>query len=183
VVGVDPADGEEIVATNGRYGPYLKKGTDSRSLTDEDQLLTITLDEALAVFAQPKQRRGQRSAAPLRELGPDPATQAPMVVKEGRFGPYITDGEYNVTVPRGETVEGITAERAADLLATKRAAGPSKPKGRGSRPAPGKAAGARKAAGAKKAGAVKKGGTRKATAAKKAGGAGKVSGAGKASGG
>src|SRR5262249_34707659 len=108
VVGNDPADGDEIIATNGRYRPYLKKGGDSRSIDSEEQLLTITLDEALAVFSQPKQRRGQRSSAPLRELGADPTTGAAVVIKDGRFGPYITDGEYNVTVPRGETVEGIT---------------------------------------------------------------------------
>ena len=144
VVGVDPADGEEIIATNGRYGPYLKKGSDSRSIESEEQLLTITLDEARAVFAQPKQRRGQRSSAPLRELGPDPATGAAMVIKDGRFGPYITDGEYNVTVPRGETVEGITPERAAEMLADKRAAGP--PKARKKRAAAKKAAPRKKAA-------------------------------------
>ncbi|HSH23083.1 MAG TPA: type I DNA topoisomerase, partial [Acidimicrobiales bacterium] len=121
VVTVDPATGEEIVAHNGRYGPYLKKGADSRSLESEEQLFTVTPEEALAIYAQPKQRRGQRAAAPLRELGPDPATGAAMVVKDGRFGAYITDGEVNVTVPRGETVEGLTAERAAELLADKRA--------------------------------------------------------------
>jgi len=182
-VGLDPADGQEILATNGRYGPYLKKGTDSRSLTDEAQLLTIGLDEALAVFAQPRTRRGQRSTAPLRELGVDPATSAPIVVKDGRFGPYVTDGEFNATVPRGETVEGITLERAADLLATKRAAGPLTPRaksarkagssrapaGKGATKAGGtKKAGAKKGGGAKKAGAKKAGGTKKAGAAKRA---------------
>ncbi|MGH9178169.1 MAG: type I DNA topoisomerase [Acidimicrobiales bacterium] len=125
VVGLDPASGEEIVAQNGRYGPYLKKGSDSRSIASEEQLFTITLEEALAVYAQPKQRRGQAASAPLRELGADPATGAPMVVKDGRFGPYITDGEVNVTVPRGESVEAITPERAAELLADKRAKGPA----------------------------------------------------------
>jgi DNA topoisomerase-1 len=165
VVGNDPADGQEIIATNGRYGPYLKKGTDSRSLTDEEQLLSITLDEALGVFAQPKQRRGQRSAEPLRDLGADPATGAPMVIKEGRFGAYITDGEYNATVPRGETVEGITPERAAELLAIKREAGPPKAKGRG-----GKKAGAKKAAATKtaaKKAPAKKAASKTAKAAKK----------------
>ncbi|MGQ0520678.1 MAG: type I DNA topoisomerase [Actinomycetota bacterium] len=136
VVGTDPADGEEIVAQNGRYGPYLKKGADSRSLTSEEQLFTVTLEEALAVYAQPKQRRGQQAAAPLRELGADPASGSPMVIKDGRFGPYITDGEVNVTVPRGETVEAITPERAAELLADKRAKGPAPKKKR----APAKAA-------------------------------------------
>ncbi|MGH9152714.1 MAG: type I DNA topoisomerase, partial [Acidimicrobiales bacterium] len=131
VVGVDPSSGEEIVAANGRYGPYLKKGADSRSLSSEEQLFTVTLEEALAIYAQPKQRRGQAAAAgPLRELGPDPATGAPMVVKDGRFGPYITDGECNVTVPRGESVEEISPERAAELLADKRARGPAPKKAR-----------------------------------------------------
>ena len=125
VVGADPATGEEIVAQNGRYGPYLKKGADSRSLTSEEQLFTITLEEALAVYAQPKQRRGQAASTPLRELGADPATGAPMLIKDGRFGPYITDGEVNVTVPRGESVESVSPERAAELLADKRAKGPA----------------------------------------------------------
>ena len=94
VVGVDPADGEEVVATNGRYGPYVKKGSETRSLESEEQLLTVTLDEALALLAQPKQR-GRRAAAapPLRELGADPVSGKPIVVKNGRFGPYVTDGE------------------------------------------------------------------------------------------
>ena len=128
VVGVDPATGEEIVAQNGRYGPYLKKGEDSRSLASEEQLLTVTLEEALAIYAEPKQPRWKRATVALRELGPDPATGAAMVVKEGRFGPYLTDGEVNVTVPRDETVEGLSPERAAELLADKRAKGPGKAK-------------------------------------------------------
>ncbi|HET7488291.1 MAG TPA: type I DNA topoisomerase [Acidimicrobiales bacterium] len=136
LVGKDPASGEEIWAFNGRYGPYLKKGTDSRSLTSEDQLLSVTLDEALAIYAQPKTRRGQAAAAALRELGADPETGAPMVVKDGRFGPYITDGTVNVTVPRGESVEELTAERAAELLADKRAKGPAPKRGRAKKAAP-----------------------------------------------
>ena len=140
-VGVDPATGEEIVAHLGRYGPYLKKGSDSRSLETEEQLFTVSLEEALALYAQPKPRRGQRSSAPLRELGPAPATGAPIVIKDGRFGSYITDGEVNVTVPRGETVEGISADRAAELLADKRAKGPAKRKrGAGARSAKGASA-------------------------------------------
>ncbi len=139
VVGVDPATNEEIVALNGRYGPYLKKGTDSRSLDSEEQLLSITLEEALAVYAKPKERRGRGAAvAPLRELGADPATGAVMVVKEGRFGPYITDGEVNATVPRGDSVDELTAERAAELLADKRAKGPA-PKKKAKKPAAAKA--------------------------------------------
>jgi DNA topoisomerase-1 len=129
VVGVDPNTNEEITAQNGRYGPYLKRGTDSRSLATEEQMFDITLDEALKIYAEPKRRGGQRAATPpLRELGNDPASGKPMVIKDGRFGPYITDGEYNATVPRSETVESITPERAADLLAEKRAAGPPKKK-------------------------------------------------------
>ncbi len=130
LVGVDPATGEGITAQLGRYGPYLKKGNDSRTLESEEQLFTITLEDALAVYAQPKQRRGQRSSAPLRELGPDPTTGAAVVIREGRFGAYITDGEHNVTVPRGETVEGISLERASELLVEKRAKGPAKAKRR-----------------------------------------------------
>ncbi|MBO0826361.1 MAG: type I DNA topoisomerase [Streptosporangiales bacterium] len=123
-VGTAP-DGEEITAQNGRYGPYLRKGTDSRSLDSEDQLFTVTLDQALALFAQPKRRGRRTAAAPLRELGTDPATEKPVVVKDGRFGPYITDGETNVTVPRGDDPTQITPERAYDLLAEKRAKGPA----------------------------------------------------------
>ena len=128
MVGVDPADGEEILAQNGRYGPYISKGKDSRSLESEGQLFTVTLEEALALLAQPKQRGRRAAAPPLRELGDDPATAKPIVLKEGRFGPYVTDGETNVSLPRGETVDGITPERAAELLADKRARGPVKPK-------------------------------------------------------
>ena len=125
VIGADPASGEEIVALNGRYGPYLRKGADSRSLESEEQLFTVTLDDALAVYAQPKQHRGRAAAAPLRELGTDPESGAPMMIKDGRFGPYITDGTVNVTVPRSENVDEITPERAAELLADKRAKGPA----------------------------------------------------------
>ena len=125
VVGTD-AEGVEITAQNGRYGPYLKKGTDSRSLTSEDQLFTVTLDEALAIYAQPKQRGRAAAAPPLKELGPDPVSGAPVVVKSGRFGDYVTDGEYNATLRKDDTVEAITLERAAELLAERRAKGPAK---------------------------------------------------------
>jgi DNA topoisomerase-1 len=114
----------EITAQNGRYGPYLKKGTDSRSLTTEQQLFDITLEEALAIYAQPKQR-GRASAAPLKELGNDPVSGRPMVVKDGRFGPYVTDGETNSTLRKGDDPEAITPERGAELLAEKRAKGPT----------------------------------------------------------
>jgi DNA topoisomerase-1 len=123
IVGVDPDTGQEITAQNGRYGPYLKRGTDSRSLADEQQIFTITLDEARKIYAEPK-RRGRQATAkpPLRELAPDPVTGKPMVVKEGRFGPYVTDGEgVNASLRKGDSVDSLTDERAAELLADKRA--------------------------------------------------------------
>jgi DNA topoisomerase-1 len=125
VVGVDPDSGDEISALNGRYGPYLKKGTDSRSLESEEQLLSITLDQALAIYAQPKTRGVRAATGPLRELGTDPVSDRPVVVKDGRFGAYVTDGEYNATLRKGDTVEDITLERASELLADKRANGPA----------------------------------------------------------
>jgi DNA topoisomerase-1 len=125
VVGTDPADGEEITAQNGRYGPYLKKGNDSRSLTTEEQMFDIGLDEALAIYAQPKQRGRRAAAAPLKELGADPTTGLPVVVKEGRFGAYVTDGETNATLRKADAIETLTIERAAELLAEKRAKGPA----------------------------------------------------------
>ncbi|MFI2839823.1 MULTISPECIES: type I DNA topoisomerase [Mycolicibacterium] len=127
VVGVDPANGEEITAQNGRYGPYLKRGTDSRSLATEEQMFTITLDEALKIYAEPK-RRGRQGAAtpPLRELGNDAASGKPMVIKDGRFGPYVTDGETNASLRKGDDVLSITDERASELLADRRARGPVK---------------------------------------------------------
>jgi DNA topoisomerase-1 len=129
VLGPDPADGEEVVAGNGRYGPYVKKGGDFRSLTSEDQLFTVSLEEALAILAAPKTRRGQRTAAtPLRDLGADPVTGKPMVIREGRFGPYVTDGETNASLRKGDDIEGLTDERGAELLAERRARGPAQPK-------------------------------------------------------
>jgi len=127
VVGKDPTSGEEITAQNGRYGPYLKKGTDSRSLGGEEDLFTVTLDDALKLYAEPK-RRGRQSAAsapPLKEMGNDPVSGKPMVVKDGRFGPYVTDGEYNASLRKADDVETLTDERAAELLAEKRAKGPA----------------------------------------------------------
>ncbi len=128
------ADGETITAQNGRYGPYLKKGDDSRSLASEEQLFDITLEEAEAIYAAPKTRRTRAAAAPLKELGADPATGKPVVVKDGRFGPYVTDGETNATLRRADSVEAMTLERAAELLAEKRAKPPS-PKRTTRRPA------------------------------------------------
>ncbi|HEY6683537.1 MAG TPA: type I DNA topoisomerase [Propionibacteriaceae bacterium] len=124
IVGTDE-DGVEITAQNGRYGPYLKKGSDSRSLEGEDQIFSITLPEAQAIYAQPKQRGRAAAKPPLKELGDDPASGRPMIIKEGRFGAYVTDGEVNATLRRGDDVETITAERAAELLAEKRAKGPA----------------------------------------------------------
>ena len=127
LVGVDPQSGEEITAQNGRYGPYLKRGTDSRSLATEEQIFDITLDEALRIYAEPKRRGRQGVAAPpLRELGNDSATGKPMVIKDGRFGPYVTDGETNASLRKGDDVLTITDERAAELLADRRARGPVK---------------------------------------------------------
>lgn len=125
-LGKDPSDGETITAQNGRFGPYLKKGTDSRTLPSEEQLLTITLEEALAIYAQPKTRGRAAAKPPLREFGEDPISGKKVVVKEGRFGPYITDGVTNITVPRAEPVEDLSEERAFELLADKRAKGPAK---------------------------------------------------------
>jgi DNA topoisomerase-1 len=125
VVGTDPTDGAEITAQNGRYGPYLKKGTDSRSLETEEQMFDITLDQALAIYAQPKQRGRRAAAPPLKELGNDPTTGLPVVVKEGRFGAYVTDGETNATLRKADALETVTIERAAELLAEKRAKGPA----------------------------------------------------------
>ncbi|HUJ64133.1 MAG TPA: type I DNA topoisomerase [Acidimicrobiales bacterium] len=167
VVGVDPSDHEEIVATNGRYGPYLKKGQDSRSLDSEDQLFTVGLDEALALFAQPKGRRGGGgSAAPLRELGTDPTSGAPILLKDGRFGPYVTDGTTNASLRKGDTVDGMTPDRAIELLADRRAAPP-----RAGRPAKraGTKKGAAKKAATKKAAATRSGATNAAGASKGAG--------------
>jgi DNA topoisomerase I len=120
-------DGETVTVQNGRYGPYVKKGSDSRSLESEDQLFTLTLAEAKEMFAQPKPRgRGARAAAPpLRELGEDPATGKPMVIKDGRFGPYVTDGETNASLRKGDDVASISVQRAAELLADRRAAPPA----------------------------------------------------------
>jgi DNA topoisomerase-1 len=133
VVGVDPADGTEITAQNGRYGPFVQKALpdgkkDSRSLATEEQLLTVTLDEALALFAQPRTRKGAAPKPPLRELGADIASGKPMVIKDGRFGPYVTDGETNASLRKGDDVETITDERASELLADRRERGPAKKK-------------------------------------------------------
>jgi DNA topoisomerase-1 len=126
VVGADPESGVEITAQNGRYGPYLKRGTDSRTLPSEEAMFEVTLEEAIAIYAQPKRGRGVSATAPLRELGEDPVSKRPVVVKDGRFGAYVTDGETNATLRKEDAVETITPERAAELLAEKRARGPVK---------------------------------------------------------
>ena len=149
-------DGAEVTAQNGRYGPYIKKGTDSRSLETEEQLFTVTLEEAAALLAQPKQRGRQAAAAPpLRELGNDPVSGKPMVVKDGRFGPYVTDGETNASLRKGDSIEELTDARASELLADRRARGPAKKAPRkAAKKAPAKKAAAKKTA-AKKAAAKK----------------------------
>ncbi len=124
---IGESDGEEVTARNGRYGPYVQKGKESRSLETEEQLFTVSLEEALALLAQPRQRRGGRqAAAPLKEVGPDPVSGRPIVVKSGRFGPYVTDGETNASLRQGDDPEEITLERAIELLADRRARGPAK---------------------------------------------------------
>lgn len=127
IVGTDE-EGTEITVQNGRFGPYLKKGTDSRSLGSEEEIFTITLEQAKEIYSQPKQRGRGTAKPPLAELGVDPVSEKKIVIKDGRFGPYITDGVTNITVPRSETVESVTHERAVDLLAEKRAKGPVKRK-------------------------------------------------------
>ncbi len=121
VVGTDPGDGVDITAQNGRYGPYLLKDKDSRSLTSEDEIFTVTLEQALALFAEPKPRRGRGQAKPpLREIGADPTSGKLLVVKEGRFGPYVTDGETNASLRVADDPMSVSVERASDLLAERR---------------------------------------------------------------
>jgi DNA topoisomerase-1 len=159
-VGANPADGEMITAQNGRYGPYLTKGVDSRSLPDEESIFGITLDEAIAIYSEPKQW-GRRGVAkpPLKAFGNDPISGKAMVVKDGRFGAYVTDGDTNATIPTGVDIETLTEEQAIELLAQKRAKGPAPAKSTGRKAAAKKAPAKKKAAG-KKAG-VKKTAARK----------------------
>jgi DNA topoisomerase-1 len=119
-------DGEEVIAANGRYGPYVRKGKESRSLDSEEELFTVTLEQALEKLAQPRQRGRRAAAPPLKELGDDPVSGKPVVLKEGRFGPYVTDGETNASLRAGDSVESITPERAAELLQARRERGPVK---------------------------------------------------------
>jgi DNA topoisomerase-1 len=159
-------DGVEVLAAAGRFGPYVKKGEETRSLESEDQLFTVTMDEALALLAAPKMRGRRAAAAPLRELGADPATEKPLVIKDGRFGPYVTDGEFNASLRRTQSVETLTMEEASEMLAEKRAKGPATPRKRAAKKAaPAKTTAAK--ATASKATASKATAS-KATAAKKA---------------
>lgn len=165
VVGADPETGDEITAQNGRYGPYLKKGTDSRSLDSESQIFDVTLEKALEIYAQPKYGAGSRRASSaLAEFEADPVSNKPIRIRDGRFGAYVTDGETNVTIPRGQKPEDITFEIAVQMLADKRAKGPA-PKRGAAKKAPAKKPAAKKPA-AKKPAAKKP--AAKKPAAKKA---------------
>lgn len=159
-VGRHPSDGEAVLAQNGRYGPYLTWGKETRSLDSEEQIFTVTLDQALALLAQPKARGRRAAAGPLRELGEDPVTKRPVVVRTGRFGPYVTDGEVNATLRLGDTPEAISLDRACELLAERRNAEPRSSVRRAPAKKAAKKATAKKAV--KKA-AAKKGAAKKAT--------------------
>ena len=163
VVGAHPEDGAEILAANGRYGPFVKWGAETRSLDSEEQLLSVTLEEAVKVLAEPKKfgRRKAAPAPPLKELGNDPVSEKPVVVKDGRFGPYVTDGDTNASLRKGDTIENVTIERAAELLQMRRDAGPSTKARRGTKKASVKKASVKKAS-------VKKASARKASAKKTA---------------
>jgi DNA topoisomerase-1 len=165
VLGQD-AEGIEVFAGPGRYGPYIRRGDDYRSLVDEDQIFTVTIGEALDLLAQPKTRQRRAPAPPLKELGIDPITEKPLVVKDGRFGPYVTDGDTNASLRRGQSIESFTVEQGAEMLAEKRAKGPAEPKKRTTKAVKSADSAPKKAAPAKKATAAKKAAPKKA--AKKA---------------
>ncbi len=171
-VGFDPADGAEITVQNGRFGPYLTKAAvgdakaENRSLETEEQLFTLTVDEALALLAQPPRRRGQQAAKPGREIGQDPDSGKPVVLKDGRFGPYVTDGEYNASLRQGDDAETLTIERAAELLAMRRAKGPAKKRAARSKKSASKRSPATKRAATKRA--AQKSPARKKSAKKQA---------------
>ena len=167
-IGVDPADGVEIVVRNGRYGAYLTKeatqetSAENRSLESPEQLFTLTLDEALALLAQPRRRRGQPAASAGREVGTDPDSGKPITLRDGRFGPYVTDGEYNASLRQGDEPESLTVERAAELLAVRRAKGPA------TKRSPRRKQAAKKNSPAKKSAAKKKSPAKKSAAKKSA---------------
>ncbi|PQZ52828.1 MULTISPECIES: type I DNA topoisomerase [unclassified Microbacterium] len=168
VVGVDPESGDEITAQNGRFGPYLKKGADSRSLESESQIFDVTLEQALEIYAQPKYGAGRKASSALAEFEADPVSGKPIRIRDGRFGAYVTDSETNVTIPRGQTVEDITFEIAVQMLADKRAKGPAPKRGAAAKKAPAKKAPAKKPAAKKpaaKTATAKKAPAKKATAA------------------
>ncbi|WP_433389307.1 type I DNA topoisomerase [Micromonospora sp. KLBMP9576] len=175
VVGVAP-DGTEVLAANGRFGPYVKQGEEFRSLDSEEKMFTVTLDEALALLATPKSRQRRAAAPPLREMGVDPLTELPLVIKDGRFGPYVTDGETNASLRRAQSPESLTIEEASEMLAEKRAKGPAPKKKAAAKKAPAKKAtaakktttAAKKTAAATRSTAAKKTTTAKTTTAKKA---------------
>jgi DNA topoisomerase-1 len=139
-----------VFAGPGRYGPYVRRGDDYRSLEDEDQIFTVSLDSAMALLAAPKTRQRRAPAPPLREMGQDPITEKPMVIKDGRFGPYVTDGETNASLRRGQSVEALSVDDASEMLAEKRAKGPAEPRKKATKAAAKKTT-AKKAAPAKKA--------------------------------
>ncbi|MBU6314967.1 MAG: type I DNA topoisomerase [Acidobacteria bacterium] len=166
-LGIDPSDGQEIIANNGRYGPYVQKGKDFRNIAGEEQLLTITLEEAVHIFSQPKVFRrggGANLAAkgPLKEFGTDPVSGKPVVAKDGKFGVYVTDGETNASLSKGDRLDAMLPERAFELLALRREAIIEKGG------APAKKAAATKRAAAKKAAPAKKAAAKKAAPRKKA---------------
>jgi len=172
LVGVG-SDGAEVFAAAGRYGPYVKRGDEFRSLDSEDKIFTVTLDEALALLAAPKTRQRRAAAPPLRELGADPLTEKSLVIKDGRFGPYVTDGEINASLRRGQTPEELSLEQASEMLAEKRAKGPA-PRKKAAKKTAAKKTAAKKTAAKKTTGEApaKKAAAKKATpkkaAAKKA---------------
>jgi DNA topoisomerase-1 len=169
-LGRDQATGEDVVADNGRYGPYVRRATDYRSLENEEQLFTVTLEDALELFSKPRPRRARQAAQPpLAELGLDPVSGAPIVVKDGRFGLYVTDGTANASLRRGDSIETLTPERAAELLAERRARAEAEGTSGGGRGRRRSGASSSRATGtAKKTTAKKTTATKKASATKKA---------------
>ena len=159
-VGTHPGDDQPVLAQNGRYGPYLTWGKETRSLEDEDQIFTIDLPDALKLLAQPKQRGRRAAAGPLKELGEDPVTGKQVVVRSGRFGLFVTDGEVNATLRLGDTPETITLDRACELLAERRNAEPSarprKAVKKSAKKAPAKKSEAKKSVAKKATGAAKR---------------------------